>query len=253
MSIKNILTTSISKSLGTTNNIFDVLMEDFQVYFDRGVNNLVDLRKKTSTKERGDLFESFCVLYLLNVKNFTSAWMLKDVPSNIRERVGLGRKDIGIDIVAMKGDDVYCVQVKYKGHGGIGYNPNTKGYKSKGSVGWKELSTFYALCSRTGPWTKHIVMTNVDFVNHKGMRSKKDLSWCKGTFRRTTKDQWQSMMGHSGQVLGSQPNVITIEDSISSEEEIIHILPPPTNTSDTVRSARLRYFESLNNNNTNAN
>ena len=68
-------------------------------------------------------------------------------------------------------------------------------YKSKIMVTWKELSTFYALCLRTGPWKKYIVMTNCDYVTHQGKKNNNDLSICIGTFRNINKEKWLDMCG----------------------------------------------------------
>ena len=91
----------------------------------------------------------------------------------------MGRRDMGIDIVVHDKGSFYAVQCKYK--------------HAEHGVSWRELSTFYALCTRTGPWEKRIVMTNCRFVRTQGRRTSADVSICLGTFRALTPDQWASM------------------------------------------------------------
>ena len=83
-----------------------------------------------------------------------------------------------------------AVQCKYKKH-----------TERKNSVSWTALSTFYALCLRTGPWDKYIVMTNCDYTRHEGKKTEKDMSLCLGTFRGIPKEGWLKMCGSEGSLL----------------------------------------------------
>jgi predicted helicase len=128
------------------------------------------------------------------VKSYDNVWLLKDIPTHVRESLGLRTRDIGIDIVAERkgsagnsSSTYVAVQCKFK-------SPNK--WRKKTAVGWKELSTFYSLCARTGPWDRHIVMFNMDYVSHMGYKGEKDLSYCIGTFRNITKEQWEKMCGY---------------------------------------------------------
>jgi len=87
------------------------------------------MRTRDNKKIRGDIFEEFCVLYLIHVKGY-SAWRLEDVPDDILQKLSLKRKDMGIDIVVSHGDNFYAVQCKYK-------TPTSR----KSSVSWSALST----------------------------------------------------------------------------------------------------------------
>lgn len=221
MTLDQLISKVISKSLNTNSNTFDLLMQEMQSMIEAPAHSISDLKRQVSTKIKGDLWEEFCVLYLLKIKGFDLAWRLKDVPSSVREVLSLGTKDIGIDIVAQKGSLYYAVQCKYKKNSGIGY-------KGKGNVGWKELSTFYALCARTGPWEKHIVMTNCNYVSHMGTKSEKDWSICKKSFEGIHIDQWRNMIGAVGNKLDTATTIST-----PSIEQL--------------RDARLKYLERFNN------
>jgi hypothetical protein len=115
------------------------------------------------------------------------------------------RRDMGIDIVAQTANDTYiAVQCKYKKH--VSHKKNV--------VTWKQLSTFYALVLRTGPWEKFIVMTNCDYTRHMGRKTSKDLSICLRRLRATSKEQWTKMCELEGAPLaaGAGPPKLTPEE-----------------------------------------
>jgi len=146
------------------------------------------MRTRENKKIRGDIFEEFCVLYLKFVKGHNSVWLLEDVPEEILEKFSMKRKDMGIDIVMYDGTTAMAVQCKYKKRG-----------LAKSAVSWQALSTFYALCMRTGPWSKYVVMTNCDYVRHQGKKTNKDISYVLNTFRTMSHDDWLKMCNVSGQ------------------------------------------------------
>lgn len=181
---------------GSGDNLFDQFLVECQKFYDQPAHTFTEMRTRDNKKIRGDIFEEFCVLYLKHVRGYDQVWRLEDVPDDILGGLSLKRQDMGIDIVCEKGGRYTAVQCKYKKH---------TGYKSKTIVTWKQLSTFYALCMRTGPWEKYIVMTNCDYVRHMGKKTSKDLSICLRTFRKITKDQWVRMCELKGDVLVEQP------------------------------------------------
>lgn len=164
-------------------NLFDEFISECRHFYEQPAHNFTELKTRENKKLRGDIFEEFCVLYLKYVKKYDNAWRLEDVPDDILEKLSLKRKDMGIDLIVENNrNTLLCtkdsgnysaVQCKYK---------KPLGYK-KTSITWKALSTFYALCMRSGPWDKYIVMTNCDYARHVGKKTEKDLSICIGTFR----------------------------------------------------------------------
>ena len=151
------------------NCIFDLVMKDVENWYDRPAHDLVQIRLKESKKEKGDHFELLCQLYLkTNEKfNFQNVWLLSEVPSEILQKLSMKRRDFGIDIICQtKSDKFIAVQAKYR----------KIGRKKSNVITWKMLSTFYALCLKTGPWEKYIVITNADYVTHMGKKTKKDQS-----------------------------------------------------------------------------
>jgi len=172
-------------------NLFDEFINECQKFYEQPAHTMTEMRTRDNKKIRGDIFEDFCVLYLKFVKNYTNAWRLEDVPEDILTKLSLKRKDMGIDLI-VENEGIYsAVQCKYK---------KQMGYK-KTSVTWKALSTFYALCMRSGPWDKYIVMTNCDYARHVGKKTDKDLSICIGTFRKMNSGDWVKMCKITGNTI----------------------------------------------------
>ena len=165
-------------------NLFDEFTKECQKWYEQPAHTFTEMRTRDNKKIRGDVFEDFTVLYLKHVKGYSNVWRLADVPEHVLGGLGLKRPDMGIDIVAEKNGKYTAVQCKYKKHTTI---------KPVNVLSWKSLSTFYALCLRTGPWEKYIVMTNCDYVRHAGKKTPKDLSICLKTLQNTTKEEWTRM------------------------------------------------------------
>ena len=168
--------------LKSNNNFFDDFIIECQSFYDKPAHNLLELKQRKNTKIKGDIFEEFCILYLTNIKKYSNVWLLKDVPEDILINLHLKRQDMGIDIIVENQGEFYAVQCKYK-----------KAIKSKNILSWKQLSTFYALCLKTGPYNKYIIMTNCDYTRHQGEKTIKDLSICLKSFQNISKDEWLSM------------------------------------------------------------
>jgi hypothetical protein len=183
---------------------FDEFIRECQKWYDEPAHTFTEMRTRDNKKIRGDIFEEFCVLYLKHVRGYTNVWRLEDVPDETLGVLHLKRQDMGIDILCEHKGKYTAVQCKYKKH---------TGYKSKTIVSWKQLSTFYALVLRTGPWEKYVVMTNCDYVIHMGEKTPKDLSICLRRFQAMTKEQWTSMCGLEGSKMseGSKTKALTPE------------------------------------------
>jgi len=185
-------------------NLWDAFEAECQKFYNEPAHSLTDMRTRDNKKVRGDIFEDFCVLYLRNVGGYDNAWRLEDVPPEILEKMGMKRQDFGIDIIVEKAGKYSAVQCKYKKHVSSKIN----------MVTWKALSTFYALCLRTGPWEKYIVMTNCSYVRHQGKKTQKDVSIGLKKLQTMTSDQWVSMCNLVGQTI----SVVTTEKPKTVEE-----------------------------------
>jgi predicted helicase len=185
-------------------NLWDAFEAECQKFYNEPAHSLTDMRTRDNKKVRGDIFEDFCVLYLRNVGGYDNAWRLEDVPPEILEKMGMKRQDFGIDIIVEKAGKYSAVQCKYKKHVSSKIN----------MVTWKALSTFYALCLRTGPWEKYIVMTNCSYVRHQGKKTQKDVSVGLKKLQTMTSDQWVSMCNLVGQTM----SVVTTENPKTIEE-----------------------------------
>lgn len=198
----------------TTENMFDEFIKQATSFYEMPAHTLQEMRARQNTKARGDIFEEFCAIYLKQVCGYENVWLLADVPEATLAQLSMKRKDMGIDLVVEDKGAFYAVQCKYKKFTG---KPTC--------VSWQALSTFYALCMRTGPWKKYIVMTNCNYVRHQGKKTQADISICLNSFRGITHDEWAAM--------ASVPSFIEPE------------LPQaPALTQEEVRQRRLAYFSS---------
>jgi predicted helicase len=189
--------------LRSPQNLFDEFQIECQKWYEQPAHTLTEMRTRDNKKIRGDIFEDFTVLFLKYARDFDDVWRLGDVPDEVLDKLGLKKnQDMGIDIVAKKGDKYYAVQCKYKKHTSF----------KKNILSWKQLSTFYALCLRTGPWEKYIVVTNCEYTRHAGKKSPKDVSICLKTLQGITKEQWANMC----QLKGNQ--IIQTSAPLSLEE-----------------------------------
>jgi hypothetical protein len=201
--------------LKSPTNLFDEFILECQKWYEMPAHSFSEMRMRDNKKIRGDIFEEFCVLYLkhananANAKGYKNVWLLKDVPDAILDKLILKRRDMGIDIIVETSDEKYlAVQCKYKKHTGCKLN----------ILSWRALSTFYALCLRTGPWDKYIIMTNCVYTRHQGKKTPQDVSYCLKTLQNITKDEWLRMCNVNGVKIGSED--IKIEQVIVEEEPL---------------------------------
>jgi predicted helicase len=196
--------------LKSPTNLFDEFILECQKWYEMPAHSFSEMRMRDNKKLRGDIFEEFCVLYLkyANVKGHKNVWLLKDVPDDILDKLTLKRRDMGIDIIVETSDDKYlAVQCKYKKHTGCKLN----------ILSWRALSTFYALCLRTGPWDKYIIMTNCVYTRHQGKKTSQDVSYCLKTLQNITKDEWLRMCNVSGVKIGS-------EEQLDEEKAVVKVV-----------------------------
>jgi hypothetical protein len=205
--LKHLLYEIVSKS---PENLFDRFLEECNTFYTKPAHTLTELRNRVNKKVRGDLFEEFCVLYLKYVRGYQDVWRLEDVPEETLTKLSMKRKDMGIDLIVSAPEGFYAVQCKYK-----------KSESRKTCISWSALSTFYALCLRTGPWQKYIVMTTADSTRRQGPKTEKDLSLCLGTFRGLKREDWLKM---------------------SKKSDGIHPVDMPKNSLEELRAKRLAYF-----------
>lgn len=174
-------------------NIFDRFIQRCQLYYDQPAHSLAEIKLKMNKKLKGDIFEHFCLKYCQTCLCFPEVWLLGDLPEEILKKLNLKRQDFGIDLIARDQDNkYYAIQAKYRKH------TNRKEYSA---LTWKQLSTFHALTSRTGPYQQHIVITNADYCRQMGRKTKKDKSICYRSLRGIKLDQWMTLAGMPGRRL----------------------------------------------------
>jgi hypothetical protein len=188
-------------------NLFDEFICEVQKWYELPAHTLTEMRTRNNKKIRGDIFEEFCVLYLKFIKGYTQVWLLSDVPDDILELLKMKRQDMGIDIIVCNDGLYFAVQCKYKKRG-----------LAKSVLSWTALSTFYAMCLRTGPWAKYIIMTNCDYTRHQGGKTDKDISICLKTFQNLQKEEWLKMCTLSGSTVECLPNSLKPSSELTKEE-----------------------------------
>lgn len=184
-----VLKKSYGEAIASNKNVFDTVESNIAEWYDSPCHDFGELKRRQNKKIRGDLFEEFCVSYLKVVGKYENAWLLQDVPEDILKKLNMVVNDLGIDIVCEKNGQYSAVQVKYRKKTG-----------KKRILSWKLLSTFYALCLKTGPWSKYIVMTNCDYIRGVGKKTSKDQSICLRSFQNISTEHWTKMCqfeGHS--------------------------------------------------------
>ena len=201
-------------------NLFDEFIGECQKTFDKPAHTIFELRNRHNKKIKGDKFEVFCVSYLYDVYGLENVWRLEDVPDEILIKLNMKRRDMGIDIIGEKGGKYYAIQCKYK-----------KYTEKRNILTWKELSTFYALCLKTGPWEKYVVMTNCDYTRQ-AVKTEKDIIICKKSLQGITKEEWLKMCNVEGKTLKEDVKEDVKEDKPKTLEEL--------------RKLRLAYYEKRN-------
>jgi len=257
----------IKSSVNSNKNgtVFERLTDVFKTHFEKSSTNMIELRKK-NTKNKGLIFEVFCKMYLL-ARGYYNVWILSEVPQEVLKYLNLERRDMGIDLIAtikianlkdsIENYFYIPVQAKYRKISKDQFNRKVH------RVGWKDISTFLALCTRTGGpkgWLKHMIITNADNVSWKGKKSKKDFTYAKKTFEKCSNIFWLKMIDQDkGRKLIDENE--TIEDDeedddlviiSSSEDETIESDSEETRTKiqnrkkEDVKQLRMKWLNSLN-------
>ena len=102
----------------------------------------------------------------------------------------------------------------------------------KTGITWKQLSTFYALALKTGPYKKHIVFTNADFVRHIGKKTKQDETINYNSLNKINHFDWMKIANFS----------------LNEETENLNIESDNLNqglTREQLRLKRLIYFKNI--------
>lgn len=227
--IRSIIKKALSKSTtssntNTNNEISEYIFECFQTYYNRPCDNIISLKKRNK-KQLGDIFEHFSVMYLQE-KGYGKVWLIGNTPQHILDKLNLKRQDLGIDIIIERtiseGKDeenrsdvgYFAVQAKWRS------KTNSKDNRKIGLT-WNMLSTYYALCARTGPWLKYIVITNADYIRRIGKKFKMDQSIVKGSFiKNCDRLFWYKLAGYTpGYVLNSNENKDQEDGNTKIEKE----------------------------------
>ena len=217
---------------------FDSLVNKIETNSQRAVTGVTELKKR-GMKEKGDLWEAFCFLYLTATNAGGKVYRGVDAPAESK----LPKIDLGIDLVLIKADgNKIAVQCKYR------HKRVPTAWRKKTLVTYKDLSTFLTLCAATGPWSQRLVMTNCDGVSWRGHKvSAMDKVLAIGTFQSIGMDTWKMMGGSVGSASGVavDPPAFVLKDTITiptlvdtTNEEIKR----PSLTLQELRAARVARF-----------
>lgn len=171
-------------------NIFTTWHRLLDDYHETPSHNIQELKDKNS-KLKGDLFEIFCQRYLLRIFGCSHAYLYKECPDDILKQMNFRhRGDFGIDIIAYNPylQGWIAVQCKYRS-----FRVNQYQHHRSDVITWKELSTFYALAGRTGPWVKQIVMTTGSEVRKITGHLETDMKLRKKDFEMISVENWYRM------------------------------------------------------------
>ena len=130
----------IRSALSGSKNVFESVLDQFRIYLDKPVGSITEFKRRT-TKNKGDLFEHFSLLYLQALGIYQNVWLLKDIPESILTELHLTRADRGIDLVASDRTGYIAIQCKLR------LTPSRNKYGQRQHVvTWKELglSSFIA-------------------------------------------------------------------------------------------------------------
>lgn len=116
-----------------------------------------------SSKDCGRFFETFSSVYLLHSGLVRHVVPVQTLSARERGNLLLPSRDVGIDLVGWKEDDVRPVAVQCK-------------FRSKvtSPLPWRSVATFDALVARTGPWGGKILVTTAPTVSFHGLSLKEE-------------------------------------------------------------------------------
>lgn len=217
---RSLLLRALTESSGGERPIFDLFLEQFEDhYLNLRSTNMRQLKTaRDINRQKGTVFEELCLELirseaLLDDLSIVEVWRFPDLPEQHMKRLGfvttrgaINRRDLGIDLVAHTSDGRWCaVQCKYlKRPTKKSYTPS--GYPRRWAVKWNDLSTFYGLTARTGPWHKLIIITNSEGVQRGGRGTRTDELLITYTdFSNIPRHLWSAPCGDLGNKLGETP------------------------------------------------
>tara|TARA_B100000214_G_scaffold375411_1_gene361613 strand:+ start:1710 stop:2300 length:591 start_codon:yes stop_codon:yes gene_type:complete len=162
--------TCLLESIGSS-NVFYSFVEKLNKFYSP---NTIKTTKEY-TKNIGDAWEDFSCLFLQNMMGWT-VLKLKDCDDIMLKELSLTKRDVGIDLIGIDDGKYIAIQCKYR--------------KKCQKLSWREISTFDALCSRSGPWHKQVVITTSCWLHREGKWTEKDLFIGKKNFESLTKFDW---------------------------------------------------------------
>ena len=199
------------KNLNEKINKFNIIIKIIENYYNKPIDNILELKKK-NINLKGEIFEYLCFLYLKNHYKLEKVWSTNKnnycecISEELREELKLSKRDMGIDFIGKdKEENYYAIQAKYR-----------KRYeKKRTTIPWKQLSTFYGLVLKTGPYKKHIIFTNADNVTYIGYKTNKDETIGYNKLSKIDHFEWLNILELSNKIKEDE-----INNLINKEENI---------------------------------
>ena len=201
--LKSELQKEMTKLIASSDNSASKIINICEDFYNKPVNNLQDMKNR-NLKSKGDIFEYFCQLYMQKCYKLKNVWLLKEIPDDIKKKLNLTNQDFGIDLIGIDYNDrYYAIQAKYR----------KRKLDKKICVTWKQLSTFYALCARTGPFYKHIVFTTANYVKRIGKKDDKDITIGFSKLSKINHFDWIKMCDkETTEFIKNSPKKLTLEE-----------------------------------------
>jgi hypothetical protein len=231
-----VISSAIKRSTSSS-EIFDNFIYEVINYRDTPATNLTELRQKTKrNKYKGHLFEFFCKKYFEKIIKVDNIWLIKECPINILKELNLTKRDFGIDLIIYQNGKFSPIQCKFKSPKKLRRDLEMKFHYQ--NVTWRDLSTFYSLCDRSGPregWEKLIVFTNSKYVNRKGKKNHKDHSICYNSLKNLTIEDFKNLAFELDNI---------VDQKINNEKNnlVVNKETPNLTSEEEIREKRMSYF-----------
>lgn len=183
--IEKYIKDELKLKLFTTSNLFDDFCNLCEIYTNTECHSIQDIKKYKTNKNKGLMFEIFCKLYLKTFDKYKNVWLYHEFSIDEKRKLNLTKNDYGIDIICEDFENkYYAIQCKYR----------KRNSKRKTCIPWRDLATFYGQVANSGPFEKHIVITNADYINHIGKKNNKDITINYNILKNINTEVWKKIL-----------------------------------------------------------
>ena len=183
--LNDFIKNELKRKLFTNTNLFDEFCNLCESFTNKECHSIQDIKKYKNNKNKGILFEHFCKLYFKSLDKYKSVWLYNEFSITEKNKLNLTKNDFGIDIICQDfNNKYYAIQCKYR----------KRNDKRKTCIPWRDLATFYGQVANSGPFEKHIVITNADYINHIGKKTNKDITINYNILKNINNEKWKKIL-----------------------------------------------------------